>query len=395
MKVDRTDPSVLSAALGEPRPAHVAEIEANISALWREMAGGAEDGQAVTRACSLTLLVYVESEEASVEVNNLISGVTIQNPCRVLIMAAMPDARPSGLTASISAHCHVPTGAGKQVCCEQVTLVARGEAIADLDNVVLPLMVPSLPAVVWWRASHFDPPDYFRNILRNADRILVDSARFPKFETDFPQLASQIERHRGQVTIGDLNWGRMTPWRELIAQTFDSAENRTYLDRIKHIRIEFERSSVRFTAQAVQALFLTGWLATRLRWTVAGRMNSGGQGRSFFFSSESGPVEVEWVPRDFGGNGAGVCFTVVMRADGDRPATFRFARGQDGRTAVTQWEMGGLAPVKSAARLEVLGEVQLVNDELRFRTRDPIYESALEIVGRLCGTLSSSYNELP
>jgi hypothetical protein len=46
-------------ALGEPRPANVAEIEAGLTAMWRSAAEGASAESAVTRASALTLLVYV------------------------------------------------------------------------------------------------------------------------------------------------------------------------------------------------------------------------------------------------------------------------------------------------------------------------------------------------
>ena len=58
--------------LGEPRPAHVADLEAELSALWRSAAEDPAAKNAVTRACTLTLIICVESDEAAEEVNNLV-----------------------------------------------------------------------------------------------------------------------------------------------------------------------------------------------------------------------------------------------------------------------------------------------------------------------------------
>src|ERR1700730_13625058 len=116
---------------GEPRAASVADLESELLALSRPTA---EDAEGVTRACALTLQVYVESEEAGREVSSLVSELTLQNPCRAIVIIAEPDGAPAGLAAWISAHCHLPTASEKQVCCEQVSIRARGEAVQALDN---------------------------------------------------------------------------------------------------------------------------------------------------------------------------------------------------------------------------------------------------------------------
>ena len=100
-------------ALGEPRPANVAEIEAGLSAMWRSAAEASAAKSAVTRASALTLLVYVDCEEAAREVSNLIAEVTRQNPCRAVVMVMDPKGSPPGLMASVSAHCHMAGGGRK------------------------------------------------------------------------------------------------------------------------------------------------------------------------------------------------------------------------------------------------------------------------------------------
>ena len=100
-------------ALGEPRPANVGEIEAGLSAMWRSAAEASGAESAVTRASALTLLVYVDCEEAAREVSNLLAEVTRQNPCRAVVMVMDPEGSPPGLMASVSAHCHMPVGGRK------------------------------------------------------------------------------------------------------------------------------------------------------------------------------------------------------------------------------------------------------------------------------------------
>ena len=196
----------------------------------------------MTRACTLTLLIYVESDEAAYEVNNLVAEVSRQNPCRTIIMMLEPEASPSGLEAWVSAHCHLPVAGEKQVCSEQVTIRARGGAGDGLTSVVLPLTVAGLPIYCWWRAGRFLPSHYFDEILRVTQHVIVDTARFSPAGTPFQELVAWRHKFPESIGLTDLNWSRLTPWRQLIAQCFDSSERRPYLDLLSEVFIEYEGS---------------------------------------------------------------------------------------------------------------------------------------------------------
>lgn len=367
---------------GEPREVKISDLEKEISALWRSLAEKSEGEEAVTRATALTLLVYVESEEAAQEVGNLVAALTEQNPCRAVVMIAQPGAQPAGFRASISAHCHLPSSGRKQVCCEQITVTARGDALRDLDHVVLPLTVSGLPVYLWWRTERFDPPRSFGQILRIASHIIVDSARFSDPELNLAGLGKRIEELSDHASFLDLNWARITPWRELIAQCFDGSEAREYLDRLTRVRIEYEAESPRRAAQGAQALLLTGWLAARLKWQPVKSSKNNGT-RSFLMKSARGEVEIQLVGRPFEGGGKGVCFSISLETSGTPPATFSLARGTDGRNVRTQAEVKGHQPITRTVRLEVLDEVRLVNEELQYAHRDWGYEESLGCVVRM------------
>jgi glucose-6-phosphate dehydrogenase assembly protein OpcA len=371
-------------ALGEPRPADVAAIERDLAALWRSMADADPRERGVTRACALTLLVYVESEEAEQEVTNLIGGIIAQDPCRVVVMVVQPDAPSSGLTAWISAHCHLPKAGERQVCCEQIGLRARGTSVRDLDNVVVPLTVPGLPVILWWRAGRFAPPDYFRNILRVTDHLLVDSARFADPAKDLGKLAAELRHLSAVVPVSDLNWTRVTPWRGLVAQCFDPAETSGYLEQLADVQVEYEQESPRCSAQRAQALLLIGWLASRLGWEIDSPVGTAaGEGSSISFRSRRGKVEVRRVPKKFEGGGAGVCFAITMTAGGPSSAVFTLRRGPDGKYAVVRRELPGRPAVEGTACLELYDEVELVNEGIKSAGRDAIFEEALEMVARI------------
>ena len=366
---------------GEPRPADVAGIEAGLAAMWRGAADSASGKSAATRASALTLLVYVDCEESAREVSNLIAEVTLQNPCRAVMMVVDPKGSPAGLMASISAHCHLAPDGEKQICSEQITLNARGDTGPELVSVVLPLSISGLPIYFWWRAGNFEMPAHFDQILRVTQHVIVDSARFAAGGADLRALASWRQKQPEHLRLSDLNWARATPWREVLAQCFDSSDRRPYLYRIREVRIEYELESARLNAQRTQSLLLSAWLATRLGWKFK-RAESRGENmpRAFYFQSDGREIKVERLLRKVDGRGTGVCFSLTIEADGAR---FSFSRGADGKAVKTLAEVLGAAPIGRTVRIEVGDEVEMLNDELMLAGRDHVYEEALALVARM------------
>lgn len=369
---------------GEAREVKIGDLEKELSALWRSVAREAKGSEAVMRSTALTLLVHAESEESAQEIGKITSALTEQNPCRAVIMIAQPEAKPAGLTARISLHCRLPAAGRKQVCCEQIAISARGEAVRDLDNLVLSLAVSGLPVCLWWRGGRFDPSDYLDRIVHISNRVIVDSARFGRPESDLAALARHVAQLSDHMAFLDLNWARITPWRELIAQCFDPPRARGYLEKLRRVRIEYEQDSVRVAAQGAQALLLAGWLASRLKWQPGRRPSEQHDGiQSFFLESPQGEVEIQRVARRFEGDGRGVCFSIALEAAHDAPATFSLQRGSDGRSVLTRTEVEGRPAVSRTVRLEVLDEAELVNEELQFPGRDRIFEEALDMAAHL------------
>src|SRR5215212_9352000 len=71
----------------------VQAVERELSRLWMENAGGAgaqqhEEETALMRARVLNLLVYIASDEALAEVDELLGWVTAVHPCRAIVMVA-------------------------------------------------------------------------------------------------------------------------------------------------------------------------------------------------------------------------------------------------------------------------------------------------------------------
>jgi glucose-6-phosphate dehydrogenase assembly protein OpcA len=377
-----------SLTAGELQPAKIVDLEKELSELWRSAADDPETKLPVIRACVLTLLVYVENERAGHETLNLISQVIAQNPCRAVIMVAEEREQPEGLTSWISAQCHLPSSGARQVCCEQIYVRARGEAVKGLDSVVVPLAIPELPVYLWWRAGSFAPPAFLDHILRVTNRVLVDSSRFREPESDLAMLARQVERFMGPegVAFSDLNWARVTPCRELIAQCFDSVEANSYLGDLADVRLEWTRVKGAADDRRAQALLLAGWLASRLDWQPASHPAPGpSRGQVLEFQKGEKPVRVEFAMRT-AESGQPAPFSVVLKTAGTPAARFSIIESEEEGRVRTRAEIPGCPPRERSVRLQVLDQVGLLNEELKFPGRDRIYEGALSLVARMFKT---------
>ncbi len=381
--------AVSSLIAGEPREANVSALNAELAALWRSAAEESESHNAVIRACALTLVIYTESEEAAHDVSQLLGALTLQNPCRALIMVVRPDDSPAGLSAWISAVCQLPAPGEKQVCCEHITIVARGDAVRDLDKVVVPLMVSGLPVYAWWRTGCTTQPEPFENIMRYVDRVILDSGLFLHPATDLAAVSERIQAAGGQRAICDLNWARITPWRELLAQCFDSEDTRPFLQRINEVRIEYSEGGANLHASLGQSLLFTAWLASRLGWqpTALERREATSEvhkgesvGRPYSFTGQAGDIQVELIPRRGGRECAAGFLSLELKTAGDPPATFWLACGGDLNVVITRIEMPGRQPIERTVRLRVLDEIGLLNEELKFPNRDRLYEEVLGAV---------------
>ena len=114
---------------GEKIPVGVGNIDKEMVTLWQATAQAPteEAKQAVTLVRVMNLITYVEGEERADRVNAMIRRITGRHPCRSILLVCRGTELPPGtLNAWISAHCHLPSESGKQICSEQITIAAAG-----------------------------------------------------------------------------------------------------------------------------------------------------------------------------------------------------------------------------------------------------------------------------
>src|SRR5688572_30029244 len=257
---------------GTPVQVTVEEVNSNFTRLWRTVADTAQSrggsAQTVTVAQVLNLVVNAGTHDEANQYAEDMEQITGRHPCRIINIVRDPKEDENPVQAYVSIHCKVSPAGGRQVCSELVRVIAATADARQIPAAVIPLLVSDLPTFAWWpHGSPFDD-DLFRSLADSMDRLIVDSATFENPEGTLSKMSHRLKTNWPKLACTDMNWGRVTHWREMVAQFFDSPALRPYLDRISNVTIDFALSE-RFGVNRAQALLLAGWLASRLGWQPA------------------------------------------------------------------------------------------------------------------------------
>ena len=356
----------------------------SIDALERELARlrraavahAREHGQTLARASVLNLVVYAEREVHARRAARTVADLALRHPSRAIVL--LGDRDRDGVVASVQLHCHVPQSDGAQpVLYEQILARVRGDFDERVASVVIPLLVPDLPVFLWWTGTPPSDARHLDDLVTLADRFIIDSADFARPDHTLPEVA-RLARHR--VAITDLNWARLTHWRELIAQFFDVPAWRPFLDGVTGIRAGFAVDMDGRDIHPSQALLLLGWLSSRLGWRPIEPLAPSEAGGLLFRMgrADGAPIMVRLRPRFERGLDAGdVSGIRIQAAYGRETAEFVIKRAPDERHATATAIIGGVVRSERVVPLPALGIRELLGEELAIARNDHVYEVAL------------------
>jgi glucose-6-phosphate dehydrogenase assembly protein OpcA len=223
-----------------------------LSQLWVSLSKQEEAHQpdaGVIRACSMTLIAFVDEEADAQAMGELFVRLMKAHPSRTIVVRLRED---SGVLESrVFATCWTPFGHHREICCEQVEFSVSIDRARDIPSVVFPLVAPDVPRVLWFRSSRIESVPDLGDILALGDKMIVDSAR-----PGAPAFADLRVLAKAGMVIGDLAWTRLTRLRQLIAQLLAERE----LDKITQVSIELSGSDI-----PAEAKYLQAWLRTELR----------------------------------------------------------------------------------------------------------------------------------
>jgi glucose-6-phosphate dehydrogenase assembly protein OpcA len=351
----------------------------------------ADDETPVLRSRAANLLVFLSDDKALTEVHELLQELTAAHPSRVLTMFGEIDVPDQDIEMYVSAFSQKEKLTGpKRLCCEEVTLKARGSFVAELPSAALPLLVSDLPTFLWWRGIVDSSQKVFRNLLHAAARVIVDSAEFAKPVTELLAINKIFQPDcDARVGISDLNWARLTSWRGLLADFYDVAEYRTALNEIDNVGINYVAPQADATAIAPQALLMAGWLASRLQWKLLDKPAISGDARTVFeVNNQHGrtiSVELHRVKEAAIKPGRLARVELHSLANG---SSFKVERSPDLQRVLTEANLGSDVQRGRVLPVRNRSTAQLLSREMEILCNDQIYQEAIAMAAKIVDRLS-------
>ncbi len=221
--------------------------------------GGIASGMVLT-------LVIVTDEGAQYDAARAAAAAGRQHPCRIRVVIIRRPEQRSRLDAEIRV--------GETSPGETVLLRMYGPLGQHADSVVVPLLLPDTPVVTWWPDAV--PPIPAQDPMGAlAQRRITDAAATAAPHDVLSMLASGY-------TPGDtdMSWTRATPWRSLLAATFDWPTG------------EVTGGTVSAEAGNPTADLLAAWLSLRLGASVATEPSAGPGITEVRFTTAEGDIVI-------------------------------------------------------------------------------------------------------
>ena len=371
-----------AAAVSAPQGIDVGRLEKELAASWQNAGGAEESG--MTRVCVLNLIVYATPAENRARMDELLDEVTAHTPGRALVLIADRGAAGASLEAYVSTRCQAETrGAAKQVCGEQVTIEAGGAAVETVASAIEPLVVPDVPVFLWWKDIPHEEDKLFNRLVELSDRVVIDSLVFDHPRDDLRRLSQIMAARRQFMLASDLNWGRLTSWRNLIASFWDVADYRPHLDAIDDVLVEYDPPDAASDDLAAQALLIVGWLASELKWEASGEFaREGNSARWMLRAGGVRQIKVEFRAAADRQDCDGRIATLRLRC-GATDAEFYVGVNEGWSKLETSARIGEARTVGRVVSYEAKSEGERLSRELSMLSRDEVYERAVASVGDL------------
>ncbi|OII59949.1 glucose-6-phosphate dehydrogenase assembly protein OpcA [Streptomyces sp. CC77] len=218
-------------------------------------------------------LVIVTDEENAYDALKAASEASREHPSRTLVVIKRVARSPRDRAkARLDAEVRVGADAGTG---ETVILRLYGEVVDHAQSVVLPLLLPDAPVVVWWPVNA--PTDPANDPLGALGQRRVTDT----YNAEDP--IGELKDRSAAYTPGDtdLSWTRITPWRSMLAAALDQV-----VCEVTAAEVEGEEFN-----PSVELLAM--WLADRLNVSVRRSPSKGPGLTAVRLATSCGPIVLD------------------------------------------------------------------------------------------------------
>jgi len=190
---------------------------------------------------TLNFLVVIDDDAQRQWVLDRVTLIDDKHPARTIVL----DTLSTGDDATVNA--------------DRIEIAAGGMTPEDVRSLVQGLMIPEIPSVLWWTGDEIVDQPLFEPLIDIVDALVIDSSGSRTDDRTIRDL-SDFSARRPTVALRDLAWMRLRPWQDMIAHFFDDPNLMEELFAIRKLEI--------VSGSDAEALYLGGWLASRLGWVA-------------------------------------------------------------------------------------------------------------------------------
>ncbi len=350
-------------------------------------AQSADEDHPQPRNCVMTLIAVAATEAEEKLAQRICTAIAVHHPSLAIVVREEANVKSGRIDASITAPPPVQVteasaaGAAAPAHYELVTLQVRGPAATHLAGLVDPLLISGVPTYIWWLGTPPFGSKELRDALDIADALVVDSARFGRPYHSFLGLADTSAHAHRRLGFADLQWARLDPWRESMAQFFAPVARRPFLSGISEIGIDYTGAG---RGNRIPPATLVGWMASALGWKLQRAVGGAGGVVSAQFEADrwrivdvafrsvvkAGLVEGEISRVRIVGSAAGTTFRLSIARAPER--TRRPASDLGPAPFQHQHSTGG----EDDAGMEIAQRKAAQHREMAFQNRDSLHHTA-------------------
>ena len=319
------------------------------------LASGIERVPASASVAIMNFLVFVDDPHHRTWVLERAARVADKHPSRLIVLDSTSSI--SGVDVTTSSR----ERDGAALVNERVDIGVATTGHAAIISLTQELSIPEVPTILWWTGGRLLQSRTFRGLAQGATTVLLDSSGKVRGDEAIRELGEFLTRFPS-VALADLAFMRLAPWLNMIAQFFDDPALREDLFSITALDI--------VSGSEAEALYLAGWLGSRLSWQIAHRDA---------FRDRCGRI---------------IPFTKIDRGDQRRVLSVRLTAGESSYLAELSADdpnVVGLSVEGPKARprqyvpLQNIENTSLIERAIMGNARDPIFETSLLTVRDLLG----------
>jgi glucose-6-phosphate dehydrogenase assembly protein OpcA len=241
-------------------PAQPEQILKALSKVWTSL-GQEEKEQGkptVLRASSMTLIVATDEQDGGFCASQTISELMHEHPSRGIVLTVSEKAE-KDVEARVLAQCWKPFGKAQQICCEQIEITATPQSWPNIGPTVIGIIPADMPVILWCRHSAALKPNATADqkagleaVMNLASKVIIDTHNEDP-RNAFDQLTHWIGQGR---VVADLEWTRLTRWREPIAHIFDNPSRKNKFSNFDTIEVAHTDEKA-----CASVLYMAAWLS--------------------------------------------------------------------------------------------------------------------------------------